>query len=118
MIRLRHVQNRIEQQFNIMDLIANAVDNLTKVGLSNVTPQRVQARLDSLKENWEKFSIAHEAISLAMSELNSDEQLHLKEHLYFSENFYSISIFIPFYSILMNVTCSGSSGKNECTTRL
>lgn len=84
-------QNRIEQQFNIMDLIANAVDNLTKVGLSNITPQRVKARLISLKENWKKFSLAHEAISLEMSELNSAEQLQLKEHSYFSENFYSIT---------------------------
>lgn len=74
-MKLNHVKNRVEQQFTIMGLIANAVDNLTKVGLSNITSQRVHAPLNSLKETWEKFSVTHEAIGLAMTELQSEEQL-------------------------------------------
>lgn len=76
----------MEQQFAVMDLIANAVDNLTKVELSNITSHRVHARLDFLKENWQKFFIAHEAILLAMTKLESEEQLHLQSHSYFSDN--------------------------------
>lgn len=74
-----------------MDLIANTFDNLTKVGLSNITSHRINARLTSLKENWEKFSLVHEAIGLAMTELNSEERLQLKEYSYFSENLYSMT---------------------------
>ena len=69
-MRLDHVKSRMKQQLTIMDLIANAVDNLTKVGLSNITSYRIHGRLNSLKENWEKFSVAHEAILLAMTKLD------------------------------------------------
>ena len=74
-----------------MDLIANAMDNLVKVGDSNITPQRVHTRITSLKENWEKFFLVHEAIGLAMTELSSSDRLHLQNHSYFSENLFSIT---------------------------
>lgn len=90
-MKLNHVKNQIEQQFTLMDLIANAVDNLTKVGLSNITTHRVHARLNALKETWEKFSVTHEAIGLAMTELHPNEQLILRNHLYFLENLYSMT---------------------------
>ncbi|XP_029169628.1 uncharacterized protein LOC114939494 [Nylanderia fulva] len=90
-IKLSHVKNRIEQQFILMNLIANSLDNLTKVGLSNITVQRVQACLTSIKDNWEKFSVSHDAIGLAISELDSVDQLQLNENEYFSENLYSMT---------------------------
>jgi len=51
------------------------VDNLTKIDYSNVTPPRVHARLSALKKSWEKFSLVHEAISLAMTKITIEEKL-------------------------------------------
>jgi len=62
---------------------------LTRIDYSNVTPLRVHARLSALKESWEKFSLVHEAISLAMTKITIEEKLQLQQHSYFSENLYS-----------------------------
>lgn len=90
-MRLSHIESRIEQQFTIMDLISKAMDNLTRVGLSNITQHRVHARLTSLKENWERFSLVHGAIVLATNELDLEEKLQLQSHSYFSENLFSMT---------------------------
>jgi len=88
-MRLNHIENRLQQQLTIKDLIVNSVDYLTKIGYSNVTTQRVHARLSALKESWEKFSLVHEAISLAMTKITVEEKLQLQQHPYFSEHLYS-----------------------------
>jgi len=88
-MRLNHIENRLQQQLTIKDLIVNSVDNLTKVGYSNVTSPRVHSRLSALKESWEKFLLVHEAISLAMTKIIIEEKLQLQQHSYFSENLYN-----------------------------
>lgn len=87
-MRLSHIEHHIEQQFLRKDLITNAVENLTRVGYSNITPQRVHARLNSLKEGWEKFSITHDAIGLSITKLSREEQLQIRLHSYFKENIF------------------------------
>lgn len=88
-MRPSHIENRLEQQLTLKDFILNSVDNLIKIGMANVTSHRVLARLSALKETWEKFSIIHEAISLAMTKVTQEEKLQLQRHTYFSENLYS-----------------------------
>lgn len=88
-MRINHIESRLEQQLTLKELITHLVDNLTKVGYSNVTSQRVQARLSALKEIWEKFSLVHEAITLAMTKISNEEKLQLRTHSYFSEQVYS-----------------------------
>lgn len=88
-MRISHIESRLEQQFILKDFIVNAVDNLTKVGDSNISLHRVNARLTALKENWEKFSVIHHAITVAISETSHDEKLQINRHSYFSDNVYS-----------------------------
>lgn len=90
-MRISHVESRLEQQTTLIDLIANAMDNLIKVGVTNITPQRVHARLTSLKENWEKFSLVNDAIGLSVSELSPEDRLQIQKHSYFSENLFSMT---------------------------
>ncbi|XP_011883842.1 PREDICTED: uncharacterized protein LOC105570992 [Vollenhovia emeryi] len=88
-MRVSHIESRIEQQLTLKELIDTAIDRLIRVGYANITPQRVNARLASLKESWEKFSLVHDAIGLAISRLNSEDATSLLSHSYFSEGFFS-----------------------------
>lgn len=90
-MRVDHIERRIEQQLTLKDLIDNAYVNFAKVGYSNITSQRVHARLASLKENWTKFSLIHDAIVLSMSKLRLEDKAYLQNHSYFSENLFSIT---------------------------
>ncbi|XP_011174126.2 uncharacterized protein LOC105206319 [Solenopsis invicta] len=87
-MRLNHIEARLEQQLNLKDIISNSVENLVKIGLSNVTPQRIRARLTALHETWEKFSVVNDAINIAITKLNSDDRLQLRQDPYFSESIY------------------------------
>jgi len=88
-MRVNHIESRLEQQLTLKTLILNSVDNLTKVGYSNITPHRVHARLSALKENWEKFSLIHDAINLAVTKLSNDEKVQMQSHAYFSNNLFA-----------------------------
>ncbi|XP_018316899.1 uncharacterized protein, partial [Mycetomoellerius zeteki] len=88
-MRPSHIEARLEQQLSLKDLISNSVENLVKIGQSNVRPQRARARLSALQEAWEKFSIIHEAIFLAMTKITPGEKVLLQQHSYFLEDSYS-----------------------------
>ncbi|XP_036140647.1 uncharacterized protein LOC118644911 [Monomorium pharaonis] len=90
-MRLSHIENRLEQQLTLRDLIVNSVDNLTKVGLTKITPNRVNARLLALKEHWEKFSLVNDAIGLAMTKISSHDKLSLQQHPYFENNVFLVT---------------------------
>ncbi|KYN12141.1 hypothetical protein ALC57_15704 [Trachymyrmex cornetzi] len=77
-MRLAHVEARLEQQVALNHLIASSYEDLTKVGLTNLNSQRIQARLAALKDDWEKFSIVHEAIGIALQELSTSYYHHAK----------------------------------------
>ncbi|XP_018377661.1 PREDICTED: uncharacterized protein LOC108770524 [Trachymyrmex cornetzi] len=87
-MRLAHVEARLEQQLTLNTLITSSYDDLTKVSLHNLNYQRIQARLTALKDDWEKFFIIHEAIGIALRELNHEDRLYIQNHSYFSENFF------------------------------
>jgi len=87
-MRVTHIISRIEQQLVLRELIIHAVENLTKVGYVNVTNQRINARLVALKENWEKFSIINDAITLAVSKLSHEDTSLIQSNIYFSENLF------------------------------
>jgi len=90
-MRLKYIENRLQQQLTLKELIANSFDNFIKIGYTNVTSARVHARLSALEESWEKFSVIHEAINLVITKLNTEEQFQLQQHSYFSENLFSIT---------------------------
>lgn len=88
-MRISHIENRLEQQLTLRNFIVNSVDNLKKNGFSSVTPQRVNARLSALRENWENFSLVHNTIGLALTKLNQEDKAQIQNHIYFSENLFS-----------------------------
>lgn len=88
-MRLSHIENRIEQQLVLKELIDNAVDNLIKYGYRTLIPNRIRTRITALKESWEKFSLIHDAIGIAITKLNSDEKLLLQRHSYLRDNLFS-----------------------------
>jgi len=114
-MRVDHIERRIEQQLTLKDLIENAYDNLAKVGYSNITSHRVNARLTFLKENWGKFSIIHDAITLSMTKLSSDEKTCVQRHLYFSGNLFSITNECYLESVEKMTSLLNS--ENQITTR-
>ncbi|KYQ48536.1 hypothetical protein ALC60_12422 [Trachymyrmex zeteki] len=78
-MRLTHVEARLEQQVTLNNMIANSYDSLTKVGMHNLNSQRIKARLSALKNDWENFSIVHEALSIAINELNPEDKLLVQD---------------------------------------
>lgn len=88
-MRLTHIENRIEQQLTFMKIIANAFNNLIKVGHSQITPQRIRTRISDLRDYWEKFTIFHEAIIIAVSVLNSSDKINIQSRPYFVNNLFS-----------------------------
>lgn len=88
-MRVAHIENRLEQQLDLKDFVVNAFDNLTKGSDANVSTQRVNARLTALKETWERFSVIHHAINVAMTKVTFDEKVQLHRHSYFTNNIYT-----------------------------
>ncbi|XP_024889769.1 uncharacterized protein LOC112466111 [Temnothorax curvispinosus] len=87
-MRLSHVENYLELQFTMMGMIEKTSDNLISVGRSNITLTMVQTRLTDLKENWDQFSMRHQAIGLAVRSLNAEDRLLIMNHAYFSEGLF------------------------------
>jgi len=54
-----------------------------------LTSSRIQIRITTLKEDWEKFSLVHKAIKI--QKLSSEEKLKVQNHSYFSENLFAIT---------------------------
>jgi len=90
-MRLGHIYNHIELQFALAELVAQSYDNFTKDGLNNVTSQKVNARLATLKDNWEHFSIKHKAITIAVNELKNEDRIELQAHSYFTNNLFAVT---------------------------
>ncbi|XP_071576701.1 uncharacterized protein [Temnothorax nylanderi] len=88
-MRLSHVENHLEQQLTLMGIIAKTADNLINIGRSNITTTMVHTRITDLKENWNQFSIRHQAIGLAIRGLSAKERSRVINHAYFSEGLFS-----------------------------
>ncbi|XP_039315422.1 uncharacterized protein LOC105198944 [Solenopsis invicta] len=87
-MRLKHIENHIEQQLALAEIISHSYENLIKNGTESITPQRVKTRLSILKENWEQFSLEHKAINLAVSELTELDKNAIKVNPYFIKNLF------------------------------
>jgi len=90
-MRLSYVENQGKQQLSLIQLIAHSYDNLVKTGKENVISQRIQTRLSALKENWETFFVKHEAITLAVRQLNEEDNRIIMGHPYFTENLFVLT---------------------------
>lgn len=90
-MRLDHVQHHVEQQLRLGDRISNSFNNLITHGLNDITSQKVQECLTLLKDNWERFSIVHKAITLAVAELTDEDQVVIRNHSYFLDDFYVLT---------------------------
>lgn len=88
-MRLSHALAHIEQQFLTSDLITKAYNGFVGDGLSTVSAQRISVRLSTLKEEWEGFCLEHKAILIAINELNDNDRVNIRGHLYFSTNLYT-----------------------------
>ncbi|XP_071582286.1 uncharacterized protein, partial [Temnothorax nylanderi] len=88
-MRLSHIDNHLEQQLTLMGIIAKTVDSLLVIGRTNITTTMVHTRLADLKENWNQFSIRHQAIGLAIRGLSAEDKLRIMSHTYFSEGLFS-----------------------------
>lgn len=49
----------IERQHQLYGIIARTLDNLKKLGLSNIKRGTVQSRIEALKANWTRFQLIH-----------------------------------------------------------
>ncbi|XP_011688837.1 PREDICTED: uncharacterized protein LOC105450601 [Wasmannia auropunctata] len=90
-MRLSHAGHYVEQQLALMQTIGQSYDNLVKNGMESVTSQRINVRLSALKDNWEKFCVRHDAITLAVKQLNDSDKESIMGHSYFKDNLYSIT---------------------------
>lgn len=87
-MRLSHVENRIAQQLSLMDIISNVYNNLTQLSLSNITTTIIQTRISALNENWDKISILHEALLVAVASLSADDNTQIQTYPYFHNNLF------------------------------
>lgn len=85
-MRLSHILARIEQQFELRNLISNSYDNLVMIESTNLMIPRIKTRIDSLEENWHKFTVMHGAIGIATQELTLKERNQIKKHSYYNDN--------------------------------
>ena len=58
----------IESQRNLNRRIANAFENLKKIGANNLTKAKVTARLTALRQNWAKFEAQHDKLLMLASD--------------------------------------------------
>lgn len=85
-MRLSHIVSHIEQQLTLSEVIFHTYDDFIKDGLTGVTSRGVHARLSTLNEDWERFSLTQRAITIANNELSEEEKSILNEHPYFTSN--------------------------------
>lgn len=90
-MRLSHVEARIEQQLELMNIISTAYVNLLRVDSPALTSHGITATLNVLKEEWQKFSIVHEALGIAIRELTTEDRLKITSHPYFRDNLYTVT---------------------------
>lgn len=88
-MRISHIQGRLEQQQSLSILITQSLANFTKIPTNDLTFRVVNARLTSLKDHWDKFSIIHDAIMVSINQLSSADQNLIRHHVYFTDNMFS-----------------------------
>ncbi|GAB1861618.1 hypothetical protein CAJAP_02697 [Camponotus japonicus] len=64
----------LEAQTDIHGRMSRSVDNLRKMGVSNITLGVIQARLTILDNLWGKIEVQHELIRVALKEKYSESE--------------------------------------------
>jgi len=88
-MRPAHVQARLEQQFALTAQIINAYDEL--IENNSVTFPRIQTYISALQEDWEKFSVIHDAITISLNQLSPEDRLTVQQHTYFKIDAFTIT---------------------------
>ncbi|XP_024889750.1 uncharacterized protein LOC112466093, partial [Temnothorax curvispinosus] len=88
-MRIEHIISKIEQLLALSKSITDSYNNLVRIGLTNITNQRIHNRLSDLKDDWNQFSLIHDAISISIPELLIEEQVEVHNHSHFDENVYN-----------------------------
>ncbi|XP_029163322.1 uncharacterized protein LOC114934776 [Nylanderia fulva] len=88
-MRISHVEARIEQQISLSALIFQAIESFNKIPTTDITSRLIKARVTALNENWEKFSIVHEAVIVAVNQLSTEDNELIRNHTYFEEDCYA-----------------------------
>ncbi|TGZ31988.1 uncharacterized protein [Temnothorax longispinosus] len=77
--------DQINQQLVVSNFIAKAYDNFVRKGSSGITKQRTDIYLSSLEENWNRFSLTHDAILMEVARLTSEDRQLIRTHSYFTD---------------------------------
>jgi len=90
-MRISHIQGRLEQQHSLSTLIVRSLESFTQIPTTDLTSRVINARLTSLNDNWDKFSIIHDAIMISINQLSASEQELIRSHTYFTDNIHSVT---------------------------
>jgi len=88
-MRVSYIEARLDQQIALSKMIVNSYDEFVKPGLTNISSTRIQTRIANLKEDWEKFSLVNDAISIARRELSKEEQRRIQQHSFLQESVFT-----------------------------
>ncbi|XP_025264302.1 uncharacterized protein LOC112637857 [Camponotus floridanus] len=78
----------LEAQHDIHGRISRAVDNLRKMGVSNITRDAIQARLGILDNLWQKMETQHELIRAALKDKYQESEYAVSDFIEVAENTY------------------------------
>lgn len=87
-MRVDHIKRRVYEQMVRVETIKRAYTSLLKDGEDNITRQKVENRLEILKENWQQFRVNHAAITLALYKVTHEERCDLDKLDYFAQDVY------------------------------
>lgn len=84
-----HIHHRVNQQMSTRERIQTAYTNLLKIGRNNLTITRIQNRIEAVEEQWHQFDLNHQAIELALSQVDFHTRNTIKERSYFISGLYN-----------------------------
>nr|XP_012234631.1 PREDICTED: uncharacterized protein LOC105679278 [Linepithema humile] len=91
-MRLSHIERRLEYQVELTKFIFNAYDELIEHGLTHISYHEIQLRLNVLDKDWHRFTVTHDAINIAIAQLDKEERGQIKEHIYFTEDLFATTL--------------------------
>ncbi|XP_025262985.1 uncharacterized protein LOC112637430 [Camponotus floridanus] len=78
----------LEAQHDIHGRISRAVDNLRKMGVSNITRDAIQARISILDNLWQKMEAQHELVRAALKDRYQESEYAVSNFIEVAENTY------------------------------
>ncbi|XP_071574144.1 uncharacterized protein [Temnothorax nylanderi] len=106
--------DQINQQLVLSSFIASAYDNFVKNEPSGITKQRIDSCLSSLAENWNRFSLTHGAIMLAVDKLKEEDKQLIRAHSYFTDQLFSMT-YMDYITAVEQIKSSISTEQQDLT---